>query len=517
VSEGGLPIQHLVLIDIDGLRPDVFAGALQAGRLPNFARLLGGPALERGLLWPLAAPAPSITFTSQACLFTGAHPAAHGIAGNQFFDRFGKNSGGTPRHYAFDVGDTIALDDAVRVFVEGPASNSLQAPTLYERVSRRGWRTVVAGHMYARGAEKWLRPNLAYLARFTKGGNLFGLSAPKYDRHILNKALEHLKEEGLPNVLTVYFMGVDHESHRHGPRAQEKYLAKMVDPMVGELWDAVYETGDGEGESPAVLWAVFSDHGQIGVPADDRHSLRLAFPFEREMGLLFDSLGLDVHDFPGEDPHSDAVVASNGGLAQVYLCNRMNGERHWAEPPHFEQEVLPVGRAFWEAHTHGSHTPELQGSLGAVLVRDAGRAGWRAPYRALTPDGELLSLQEWFALQPEVHFVDPVHRLNNLAGPMSGDLVLISNYAEGYYFAAPEAGVHGGLHPEDSFATFAVGLPQAPEATWQELRQRMQAAVEARCAAEGGRLPGTVDLLTALYAAIEEEVDWAVYREEPKS
>jgi hypothetical protein len=56
---------------------------------------------------------------------------------------------------------------------------------------------------------------------------------------------------------------------------------------------------------------IFSDHGQIHVKADDKHSLRLAFPFEREIGHLFDALGLDVHDYPGEDPNCDAVVASN--------------------------------------------------------------------------------------------------------------------------------------------------------------------------------------------------------------
>ena len=513
MSEGSLLIQNLVLIDIDGLRPDVFESALHSGRLPNFARLLGGQALERGVLWPVAAPAPSITFTSQACLFTGAHPAAHCIAGNQFFDRFGRNSGGTPRHYAFDVGDTISVDDAVRVFVEGLASNNLQVHTLYEQVAERNWRSVVAGHMYARGAQTWLRPNLAYLARFTKGGNLFGLSAPKYDRHILKKALTHLEAEGLPNILTVYFMGVDHESHRHGPQAQQAYLIEVVDPMIGELWEKVTGLLDESGDRRPVLWAVFSDHGQIGVPADDRHSLRLSFPFEREMGLLFDSLGLDVHDFPGEDPHSDAVVASNGGLAQVYLCNRMNGERRWAEPPDFEQEVLPVARAFWEAHTSGSHAPELRGSLRAVLARDASGGEWKAPYRALSPEGTLLSLHDWFDRQPEAHFIDPVHRLNNLVGPMSGDLILISDYSEGYYFAAPEAGVHGGLHPEDSYATLAIGLPQAAEASWLELKQKMRQAVESRCAAEGGRLPGTVDLLTALYAAIGEEVMWASHPE----
>jgi hypothetical protein len=362
--------------------------------------------------------------------------------------------------------------------------------------------------MYARGADTWLRPSLAYLARFTKGGNLFGLSAPEYDRHILEKALGYLEKHGLPDILTVYFMGVDHESHRHGPQAQLDYLAGHIDRMVGELWAAVMAGTEAQPGEFSPLWAVFSDHGQISVPADDRHSLRLAFPFERELGPLFDALGLDVYDFPGEDPHSDAVVASNGGLAQVYLCNRVIGERRWSEPPDFQKEVLPVGKAFWEAHAEGRYAADLRGSLAGVLTRDAGGGDWRRPYQALTPGGRLVSLQEWFAQQPEAQYIDPVNRLNHLVGPMSGDLILISNYAEGFYFAASESGVHGGLHPEDTFATLALGLPLAPEDTWLDLKRAIQTALDQRCAEEGRRLPGTMDLLTALYAAIAEDAAW---------
>ena len=115
----------LLLIDVDGLRPDVFSNALQSGQLPGFTNLFGGERLERGLLQPALSTAPSITFTSQASLFTGAHPAQHGVPGNQFFDRFGRHNYGSPRHNAFDVGDTLAVEDAVLVFSDGLASRCL--------------------------------------------------------------------------------------------------------------------------------------------------------------------------------------------------------------------------------------------------------------------------------------------------------------------------------------------------------------------------------------------------------
>ncbi len=112
------------------------------------------------------------------------------------------------------------------------------------------------------------------------------------------------------------------------------------------------------------------------------------------MGHLFDALGLDIHDYPGEDPDCDAVVASNGGLAYVYLQNRQG---RWADAPDFERDVLPVGRAFWEAHTTGRFAEEVQGALAGVLIRDVEKDGWHTRYQALTPNGEIISLGTWFS------------------------------------------------------------------------------------------------------------------------
>jgi len=484
----------ILLVDIDGLRPDSFISGLQNGRLSHLAQIFGGDERNRLESLSVLAPAPSITFTSQACLFTGAHPGQHGIQGNQFFDRFGTHSRGVPRHYAFDVGDTLAVDDAIQVFSDGLAANCLQAPTIYEQLSARGFRTAVIGHMYGKGADTWIKPELADLARFTKGGNLFGLSAAEFDRRNLMAALDYLQAYGMPDVLTVYFMGVDHESHRHGPQTQIEYLSGVLDGYLGELWQSIQ---DHSRRAPQLL--LFSDHGQIAVPADDRHSLRLAFPLERELGHLFDALGLDVHDFPGEDPDCDAVVASNGGVAYIYLQNRKG---RWADPPEFERDVLPVGKAFWAAHASGRYATELQGALAGVLARNVQRDGWGADYQALTPAGELVSLQDWFAAQPAALYADPLHRLDNLVGPLSGDLLLISDYERGFYFASPISGVHGGLHPQDSWATLALGWPGASETRWRRARKVFRQAIAARCQEEEDRLPCTADLWNVLQALI---------------
>lgn len=484
--------KHLLLIDIDGLRPDVFQAALENGRLPHIARLLGGPEMERGVQIPIVSSAPSITFCAQASLFTGAHPKAHGIPGNQFFDRFGSGGKGQARFYAFDVGDTLAVDDAVRVFSDGLAQKRLQAPLLYEGEWAQS--AVVAGHMYAHSGSRWLKPSLVKMARFIKGRNLFGMKSAAYDRYLLDKLLHHIGRYGLDTVTTLYFMGIDQESHRRGPEdGQPPYLINHVDPMIGELWDAVLAHAGPQ----SVFVALFSDHGHIAVIPDDKHSLRIGFPFDREMGYLFDALGLDVHDYPGEDPNCDAVMALNGGLAYVYLHNQ-NGR--WPDAPVFARDVLPVGRAFWDAHLTGNHAPELHGALAGVLLRNVERDGWYAGYQALTPDGEIVSLEKWFAQQPQALYVDATNRLQNMAGPFCGDLVLISNYAGGYYFGGENAGVHGGLHPDDSYATLVYGWPHASRQQWQAAHDAIVEAIEARCRQENQRVSSTADLPTGLQA-----------------
>ena len=118
---------------------------------------------------------------------------------------------------------------------------------------------MVAGNMYGKGAGTWIKPSLVKIARFTKGGNLFGLDAEAYDRHILEAVLEEISLKGLPEVLTLYFMGLDHEFHHHGPEAQTRYLASVIDPMIGRLWDFILAMGSGPYSAGVDLFRSRSD------------------------------------------------------------------------------------------------------------------------------------------------------------------------------------------------------------------------------------------------------------------
>ena len=156
-------------------------------------------------------------------------------------------------------------------------------------------------------------------------------------------------------------------------RSKQATLKSVIDPMVGELWDSILSLDPGS--SPVV--SVFSDHGQIRVIPDDAHSLRLAFPYEREIGHLFDALGLDVHDYPGEDPDCD-LWWLRMAVWHKSICRTaaLVGQIHLSLTVMSDLLVVPSGKPMRQACTHS----ELQGALAGVLIRNVQAEGWYAGY-----------------------------------------------------------------------------------------------------------------------------------------
>ena len=471
------------MLDIDGLRSDVFQKALQEGRIPNLARLIGGPRLEKGIQFDAVATLPSITYTCQASTATGSHPRQHWISGNMFFDRFGRINKGEPRKYQFD------FLDAPQVFLKGLAGEAINPDihTIYETASQHGHTSTVAFNMYAHGAQYWLKPGLddwKVFASVTQKD--FGV---KYDALMIHDVIQHLESGNRPDLLMLYFFGLDHESHLHGTEFQEDYLTQVIDRQVGEFLTEYQSLG----LMPGTAFCLFSDHGQITVKNDDLHALKVGFLFDKEYGYVFESLGIDVDDAPLENANCDAILCPNGGLAHVYL-RRKGGE--WNEPPSFE-EVLRLANGFWESDDNGKYSQELKDALSLIVVRDVEHEGWYAKYLVYTPEG-LVPVEVFQDLHPEMEMQDPGSRLHYLTSPVSGDILLFSNYRDGYSFSLlPYKGIHGGLHPEDSRAVLAFGFPEADPEQVESLQQILSAAVQQRCQVEG-REPGNVDVAFGL-------------------
>src|SRR5574341_26074 len=488
--------ERVVIIDIDGLRADVLQQALDGGRVPHLLRLVHAGGVSTAHTVAALSVAPSITFAAQASIFTGAHPGQHRVAGNQVFDRFGVISKGEPSYLGFDVGDTMAYDDAVEVFRSGLADRFLNpnTPTIYESALGHNKISLVAFNMYARGAVKALHPSLVDIARFTKGKGIFGLSAEAYDRKMLGELEEALKDaDPKPDLITAYFMGLDHYSHEHGPDAQADYLQQTLDGLIGRLIDLLHQ----ERMFANTLFVLVSDHGQSPTPGDDAHSIRLGFPFDKELARLFESLHLDVHDIPGEAPNVDAVVALNGGLAHVYL---RHGKQEWYHVPRYQEDVLPAAEAFWQAGQTGQHCRELRGALDLILMRNVeGAKSWEAPYDAYLGGGKLQSIDQWLEQNPDTGYLDVGHRIRLMSSAMTGDLILAAKSAEGYYFGLPGLrGVHGSVHASDSSAVLSFALPTATESEVATFGEAIDQLITNRCAQEGGRMPSVADMAYVL-------------------
>lgn len=475
----------ICVIDVDGLRPDVLERALRTERLPGLTTLFGQGGSRSVAIPDVASTAPSITFCAQASIVTGSHPQDHGIPGNDFFDRLGKLTGGVPRHYGLDGGEQLRLMDAVNVFRKDLADRLLSpdVETIFERAAKQGIESLVVHNIYTRGATVSERPAIIELARFTKGGKLFGYRRGGYDELMLRRLERGLKKLSAekPALIFTYFMGLDSYAHHHGPDAQHRYLCEVLDRQLVKLVELVKARRPDE----EPYFIMVSDHGQFRTAGCDDSSMRLGSLWDQEFSVVFRAAGRRLMNHVIQRPdRTDAVVGMNGGMAHVYL--RRERSRPWSEAPSFERDVLPVAEVLWEMSHLGRFGEEFRDSLDAIFIRDSERGGWHAPYQVFDSTGVIQSVASWSVSQEEL--VAPASRLATLSSIASGDIVLLTKGSRGMYFGAEgHSGIHGGLAKDDSLAVLYVGLGTdgatlskpivAAVADRQQQEQRSQASI----------------------------------------
>jgi len=98
-GQSGEPAGPLVLISIDGLKPDYVIDASKHGvKIPNLRRLVTEGTYASGVRGVV----PSMTYPSHTTIVTGVSPARHGIFANASFDPLSRNMGGR-YWYAEDI------------------------------------------------------------------------------------------------------------------------------------------------------------------------------------------------------------------------------------------------------------------------------------------------------------------------------------------------------------------------------------------------------------------------------
>jgi len=373
--------RRAIIIDIDGLRWDSFDDALKSGTLPSFQKLLGGDETCRAnsVFFDRATTIfPSVTLAGHASIFTGVYPGQHGIAGNQWFDRTGEAF--KPPFIPSEPFDYMHPCSQLCIYVTEPPLTSemkeiafvrchslsskqdmllscsnpsppglvnkhLKAQTIYEAAGQADRSSTVIFSQYWKGVpeENVVHPNQVeqYLYGITETKFLPDpQNFAEFDRGMMLHAIDKINAGGFPDILTVYFSGLDATGHMRGIESQMNYLSKSVDPAVGDL--LLELKGHDQNWCRSTLFVIAADHGQMPIEKENEAS-------QSAVNAALDGAGFK----------KNYVVAVNGGMAHIYLRNRSTS--NWSDSPRFDKDVIPAAEALCSKIDNGK--------LWKILVR----------------------------------------------------------------------------------------------------------------------------------------------------
>lgn len=222
-TSGGCPcgIKHVVIISIDGLRPD----AIEQTDTPTLDTLRA-----RGAYQPAAqAVLPSVTLVNHASMLSGLSPAKHGIYWNSNEPDLGKIKGPT----LFSVAHEAGLSSVM--VVGKPKLEQLVLPNSVDDF-------IYAG--------------------FT-------------DRQVVNKAVEVIRER-MPDLLFIHLPDVDSAGHSVGWMSPGQLLTlSLTDRLLGEVVAAL----EAQGYLADTLLIVTADHGGSGFKHGSDSSEDMTIPW----------------------------------------------------------------------------------------------------------------------------------------------------------------------------------------------------------------------------------------------
>ncbi|MBI5763235.1 MAG: alkaline phosphatase family protein [Planctomycetes bacterium] len=302
------PDKSVVLFFVDGLDHDRFQSLLDAGKLPNIKRHFvdGGVRVEHAVT-----SIPSMTYPNTVSLFTGRFPGHHDVTGNQWFDR---------RTLAYPNYITAAEYSAVNLH--------FRWPTLYELLPDQ-FSVNVLGNV-ARGATYNVDYHVSegigwYLGWYSRMDELtagciedIGRLANRIDRW--------------PNIITMYFIGVDQLGHDAGSDSAAYAEGVIgVDRQIGRVLDALRQNGLADSTHTVLV----TDHSH--TPTHKHRSLDLICWLRDHRGLKIHEgrvFGDDYADRLRELRRYDAVLV-DGSYRRIVL--HLRGKAGWFVKPGIDE------------------------------------------------------------------------------------------------------------------------------------------------------------------------------------
>src|SRR5579864_995434 len=295
-------IQHVIVISIDGMKPESYTDPDAHGlKIPTLREIVGDGASSDGVQ-PVM---PTVTYPSHTTMMTGVNPGTHGIVANPAWDPFGQNYNGY-RWYEEDI----------------------RVPTLWQLARQHGLHTALIHWPVTVGAqadiivpEIWranIPEDLKLLRALSTRGILdevakeypdfnAGITPPMQTDAAFTDVACYAIKKSQPNLLLLHLAMVDHEEHLHGPFSPEANAAtETADAQIARVITEAKK--DGIWDSTVLV--VLSDHGFVPISQAVRPGVLL-----REHGLIT----LNEKD---RITAWKASLLTDGGSAYIYVNDR---------------------------------------------------------------------------------------------------------------------------------------------------------------------------------------------------
>jgi predicted AlkP superfamily pyrophosphatase or phosphodiesterase len=367
-----LSAQSLLLISIDGMRPDYVLKADEHGlKIPHLRRLLKEGAHATGVRGVL----PTVTYPSHTTILTGVWPVKHHIYSNVLFDPLDRNLAGW-MWYAEDIA----------------------VPTLWQAASKAGlvvgsvsWPVSVAAPGIAYNVpEYWRAPKMpgedikllraistpGLIAEIEKQAGPYVTDlddAAHGDRQRTNYAIAILKKKHA-QFMTVHLASLDHLEHGYGPFSPEaNSTLEQIDGQVGELEEA----------AGGAVVCVLSDHGFTRTD----HNFNLVAAFAEEgLVTMVNKKVTDWKAFPDleagsaaiilKDAKDDAARAKVDKLLRRLAADPKNGIAQIIEPKQIAAFGGRPDAVFWV---------DMQSNFSVVATNQAAKVGGTHGYAPSNP------------------------------------------------------------------------------------------------------------------------------------